>query len=212
VQNWVSPADLSALIEVVFVNLVLSGDNAVVVGMAAAGLAPKQRNRAIAAGIIVATVLRIVFSVIASELLTVVGLTFLGGALLAWVCWKMWGELREAHMEQDAAPSDGQHVEFPHKTFRAAMWQIIVADVSMSLDNVLAVVGIARTNFHMLVAGLVMSILLMGLASGLIAGLLARYRWISYVGLALIVFVSASMLWDGGAEIGRHVGWLKSAS
>jgi YjbE family integral membrane protein len=211
VENWVSPADLRALVEVIFVNVVLSGDNAVVVGMAAAGLDPKLRNKAIAIGIVVATVLRIVFSVVASELLTVVGLTFLGGALLAWVCWKMWCELRAAHLERSCGQSGEAQIEYPHKTLRAAMCQIIIADVSMSLDNILAVVGIARTNFHMLVAGLVMSILLMGLASGLIAGLLARHRWISYVGLALIVFVSASMLWDGGAEIGRHVGWLKRA-
>jgi YjbE family integral membrane protein len=211
VENWLSPANLSALVEVVFVNVVLSGDNAVVVGMAAAGLEPKQRAKAIAAGIIVATVLRIVFSVLASKMLTIVGLTFVGGALLAFVSWKMWGELREAHLEQAGGPAGAPHVEFPDKTLRAAMWQIIIADVSMSLDNVLAVVGIARTNFAMLAVGLVMSILLMGLASSLIAGLLARYRWISYVGLALIVFVSVSMLWDGGIEIARHAGWLKVA-
>ncbi|MBV8167198.1 MAG: TerC family protein [Alphaproteobacteria bacterium] len=207
-ENWLSPADLSALVQVIFVNVVLSGDNAVVVGMAAAGLPPPLRNKAIAAGIIAATVLRIVFSVVASEMLTIVGLTFLGGALLAWVCWKMWCELREAHMEADADNPGEEHVEFPHKTLGAAMWQIIVADVSMSLDNILAVVGIARTNLTMMAIGLVMSILLMGIASSLIAGLLARYRWISYIGLALIVFVSVSMLWDGGREIAVHVGWL----
>jgi len=211
VGNWVSPADLSAFIEVIFVNLVLSGDNAVVIGMAAAGLAPRLRHKAIAAGIVVATVLRVVFSVVASEMLTVVGLTFVGGLLLAWVCWKMWGDLRKARMEKDAAHPGELHVEFPHKTLRAAMCQIIIADVSMSLDNVLAVVGIARTNFAMLAAGLGMSILLMGLASGMIAGLLVRHRWISYVGLVLIVFVTVSMLRDGGVEIARHVGWLKSA-
>ncbi len=207
-HNWLSPADLSALIQVIFVNVVLSGDNAVVVGMAAAGLPPQLRGKAIAAGIIAATVLRIVFSIAASEMLTVVGLTFLGGALLAWVCWKMWCELREAHMEADAEHPGEKHVEFPHKTFAAAMWQIIIADVSMSLDNILAVVGIARTNLTMMAIGLVMSILLMGIASSLIAGLLARYRWISYIGLALIVFVSVSMLWDGGREILIHAGWL----
>ncbi len=207
-QNWLSPADLSALVQVIFVNVVLSGDNAVVVGMAAAGLPPALRNKAIAAGIIAATVLRIVFSIAASEMLTVVGLTFLGGALLAWVCWKMWGELREAHLEADEEHPGEEHVEFPHKTFGAAMGQIIIADVSMSLDNILAVVGIARTNLTMMAIGLVMSILLMGIASSLIAGLLARYRWISYIGLALIVFVSVTMLWDGGHEIAVYAGWL----
>ncbi len=210
-ENWLNAADLSALVQVMFVNVVLSGDNAVVVGMAAAGLAPNLRNKAIAAGIIAATVLRIVFSLIASEMMTIVGLTFVGGALLAWVCWKMWGELREAHLEADADHPGEQHVEFPHKSFGAAMWQIIVADVSMSLDNILAVVGIARTNFTMLVIGLVTSILLMGVASSLIASLLARYRWISYIGLALIVFVSVTMLWDGGREIAHHFGWIAPA-
>ncbi|HUA54438.1 MAG TPA: TerC family protein [Candidatus Sulfotelmatobacter sp.] len=207
-ESWLSATNLSALAEVMFVNVVLSGDNAVVVGMAAAGLEPRLRNRAIAAGIVGATVLRIVFSLIASQMLTVVGLTFVGGALLAWVSWKMWVELREARIEGDAEDPGGRVVEFPQKTFAAAMWQILVADVSMSLDNVLAVVGIARTNLMMLAIGLVMSILLMGVASSLIAGLLARYRWISYVGLALIVFVAASMLWDGSREIARHAGWL----
>jgi YjbE family integral membrane protein len=208
VEDWFSAANLSALVQVMFVNVVLSGDNAVVVGMAAAGLPPRLRHKAIAAGIVGATVLRIGFSLIASQLLTVVGLTFVGGALLAWVCWRMWIELREARIEADAA-GPGEHVvEFPHKTFAAAMWQIVVADVSMSLDNVLAVVGIARTNLVMLAIGLVMSILLMGVASSLIAGLLARYRWISHVGLALIVFVAASMLWDGGREIAAWAGWL----
>ena len=209
-ENWVNPADVSAFVEVVFVNVVLSGDNAVVVGMAAAGLEPRLRNKAIAAGIIAATVLRIVFSLAAAEMLAIVGLTFVGGLLLAWVCWRMWCELRDVDQDK-LSMTGGVDGELPTKTLRAAMWQIIVADVSMSLDNVLAVVGIARTNVAMLVAGLVMSILLMGIASSLIAGLLARHRWISYVGLALIVFVALSMLHDGGMEIAHHAGWLKAA-
>jgi YjbE family integral membrane protein len=207
VENWVNPADLNALIQVIFVNVVLSGDNAVIVGMAAAGLEPKLRNKAILAGIVVATVLRIVFSVVAVEMLEIVGLLFIGGALLGWVAWKMWCELREAHLEADADHPGETHVEFPHKTFSAAMWQIIVADVSMSLDNILAVVGIARTNLPMLVVGLVMSIVLMAVASSLIAALLARYRWISYIGLALIVFVAVKMMWDGGLDVAHHFGW-----
>ena len=205
-ENWVNPADLNALIQVIFVNVVLSGDNAVIVGMAAAGLEPKLRNKAIVAGIVVATVLRIAFSVVAVQMLEIVGLLFLGGALLGWVAWKMWCELREAHLEADD-DSDGEHVEFPHKSFASAMWQIIIADVSMSLDNILAVVGIARTNLPMLVVGLVMSIVLMAVASSLIAALLARYRWISYIGLALIVFVAVKMMWDGGFDVARHFGW-----
>ena len=206
-ENWVNPADLNALIQVIFVNVVLSGDNAVIVGMAAAGLEPKLRHKAIVAGIVAATVLRIVFSVVAVQMLEIVGLLFIGGALLGWVAWKMWCELREAHIEADG--DDGEkHVEFPHKTFAAAMWQIIVADVSMSLDNILAVVGIARTNLPMLIVGLVMSIVLMAVASSLIAALLARYRWISYIGLALIVFVAVKMMWDGGLDVAHHFGWV----
>jgi YjbE family integral membrane protein len=211
VENWLSPADLNALIQVIFVNVVLSGDNAVIVGMAAAGLEPRLRNKAIVAGIVVATVLRIVFSFGAVQMLEIVGLLFLGGALLAWVAWKMWCELREAHVEADAAHPGEMHVEFPHKTFAAAMWQIIVADVSMSLDNILAVVGIARTNLTMLAVGLVMSIVLMAVASSLIAALLARYRWISYIGLALIVFVAVKMMWDGGVDVAVHFGWIAAA-
>ncbi|MBI3515268.1 MAG: TerC family protein [Proteobacteria bacterium] len=206
-ENWLNPTDLNALVQVIFVNVVLSGDNAVIVGMAAAGLEPKLRNKAIVAGIVAATVLRIVFSLVAVQMLEIVGLLFLGGALLGWVAWKMWCELREAHLEQDADHSGESHVEFPHKTFAAAMWQIIVADVSMSLDNILAVVGIARTNLTMLVVGLVMSIVLMAVASSLIAALLARYRWISYIGLALIVFVAVKMMWDGGLDVAQHFGW-----
>ena len=210
-ENWLNPADLNALIQVIFVNVVLSGDNAVIVGMAAAGLEPKLRNKAIVVGIIAATVLRIMFSLVAVQMLEIVGLLFLGGALLLWVAWKMWGELREAHVEQDEAHPGEAHIEYPHKTFAAAMWQIIVADVSMSLDNILAVVGIARTNLSMLIVGLLMSIVLMAVASSLIAALLARYRWISYIGLALIVFVAAKMMWDGGFDVAYHFGWLKAA-
>ncbi len=197
-ENWLNPTDLNALIQVIFVNVVLSGDNAVIVGMAAAGLEPKLRNKAIIAGIVAATVLRIVFSLVAVQMLEIVGLLFLGGALLAWVAWKMWCELREAHLEQDANHSGESH-------------QIIVADVSMSLDNILAVVGIARTNLTMLVVGLVMSIVLMAVASSLIAALLARYRWISYIGLALIVFVAVKMMWDGGLDVAHHFGWVAAA-
>ncbi len=206
-----SPADLNALVQVIFVNVVLSGDNAVIVGMAAAGLAPRLRQKAIVAGIVAATVLRIVFSFGAVQMLEIVGLLFVGGVLLAWVAWKMWGELREARVEADAARPGERHFEFPHKTFAAAMWQIIVADVSMSLDNILAVVGIARTNFTMLAVGLVMSIVLMAAASSLIAVLLARYRWISYVGLALIAFVAVKMMWDGGRDVAVHFGWIAVA-
>ncbi|MEJ0068359.1 MAG: YjbE family putative metal transport protein [Pseudomonadota bacterium] len=207
-QHWVSPADLSALLQVIFINVVLSGDNAVVIGMAAAGLEPRLRHKAITFGIVVATVLRIGFALVAVELLAVVGVMLLGGLLLGYVAWKMFRELRQAHLEADAAHPDTPRVEFPRKSLRAAMWQIMVADISMSLDNVLAVAGIAASNPTMLVVGLVISIILMAVASSVIATLLARYRWISWIGLALIVYVAVVMIYDGAKAVALHLGWL----
>ncbi len=137
-QNWLSAADLSALIEVMFINVVLSGDNAVIVGMAAAGLEPRLRSKAIAFGIVFATVLRIGFALVAVEMLRIVGVLLVGGLLLGYVAWKMFGELREAHLERDAAHPGEPHVEFARKSLRSAIWQIIVADISMSLDDVLS--------------------------------------------------------------------------
>jgi YjbE family integral membrane protein len=208
VQNWLSAADLSALIEVMFINVVLSGDNAVVVGMAAAGLEPRLRSKAIAFGIVFATVLRIAFALVAVEMLQIVGVLLVGGLLLGYVAWKMFGELREAHLEQDAAHPGEAHVEFARKSLRSAIWQIIVADISMSLDNILAVAGIAASNPKMLVIGLVVSIVLMGVASSVIASLLARYRWISWIGLALIVYVAVVMVYNGAVAVALHFGWL----
>jgi YjbE family integral membrane protein len=208
VEHWVSPADLSALVQVIFINVVLSGDNAVVIGMAAAGLPPRLRNKAIAFGIVAATVLRIGFALVAVELLAFVGVLLVGGLLLAYVAWKMYRELREARLERDARHPGEEHVEFPHKTLRQAMCQIIIADISMSLDNILAVAGIAAANPRMLIAGLVCSIVLMAVASGVIANLLGRYRWISWVGLLLIVYVAVKMIYDGGKLVALHLGWL----
>jgi YjbE family integral membrane protein len=184
-----SRESLAALFQVIAIDLVLAGDNAVVIGLAAAGLAKAQRARAILVGIIAATVLRIVFAVI--------GLLLAGGILLLWVCWKMWRELhRGSHRQETTAdgPAAG-------KTFAQAAWQIVVADVSMSLDNVLAVAGAAREHPAALVFGLGLSILLMGLAASFIARLLERHRWIAYGGLAIIFYVAGDMIWRGGLEV-----------
>ncbi|HYV68549.1 MAG TPA: TerC family protein [Pseudolabrys sp.] len=200
-----SQGAIAALIQVIMIDLVLAGDNAVVIGLAAAGLPREQRSRAILVGIIAATVLRIAFAGIAIELLEIVGLLLAGGILLLWVCWKMWRELRGPdHKEAEAALSTGDG-KAPHKTFAQAAWQIVIADISMSLDNVLAVAGAARDHPAALVFGLVLSIVLMGVAANFIARLLNRHRWIAYVGLAIILYVSFDMIWRGALEVWPHV-------
>ena len=203
---------LSALAQVIMIDLVLAGDNAIVIGMAAAGLPKEQRSRAILIGIIAATVLRIIFAALTTQLLQIVGLLLAGGILLLWVCWKMWRELRAGHGEQEMEAEealenrdldqDGQIAEHaPQKTFAQAAWQIVIADVSMSLDNVLAVAGASREHPWVLVFGLGLSIALMGLAAAFIARLLQRHRWIAYVGLAVIVYVSFEMIYRGVLEV-----------
>jgi YjbE family integral membrane protein len=206
-----SPEAFSAFLQVIFIDLVLAGDNAIVIGLAASGLPAEQRNRAILVGIIAATVLRILFASITTWLLAIVGLLIAGGILLLWVCWKMWRELRaaaaEAHAAQEALAdedldrSGGIAEGAPRKTFAQAAWQIVIADVSMSLDNVLAVAGAAREHPIVLIFGLVLSIALMGLAASFIAGLLQRYRWIAYVGLLIILYVALRMIWEGSFEV-----------
>ncbi|MDQ2635040.1 MAG: TerC family protein [Pseudomonadota bacterium] len=202
---------LTALLQVIMIDLVLAGDNAIVIGLAAAGLPKDQRNKAILIGIIAATVLRIGFAAATTQLLQIVGLLLAGGVLLLWVCWKMWRELRTSHAEEvDAGEAledrdlnqDGMVAgRAPRKTFAQAAWQIVIADVSMSLDNVLAVAGAARDHPGVLVFGLVLSIALMGLAATFIARLLQRHRWIAYVGLAIILYVSLEMIYRGIHEI-----------
>ncbi|MBI1205119.1 MAG: YjbE family putative metal transport protein [Rhodopseudomonas sp.] len=192
---------LAAFAQVIMIDLVLAGDNAVVIGLAAAGLPKAQRARAILVGILAATVLRILFAVFAVELLNIVGLLLAGGILLLWVSWKMWRELRGPnHGAAEATVADAES-RTTGKTFAQAAWQIVVADISMSLDNVLAVAGAARDHLEALVFGLALSILLMGLAAGLIARLLNKHRWIAYVGLAIIVFVACDMIYRGALEV-----------
>jgi integral membrane protein, YjbE family len=190
---------LTTLMTVIMINIVLSGDNAVVIGLAAAGLPAEQRAKAILFGIAAATVMRIGFAAVGSVLVNITGLLLVGGVLLFYVCWKMWTELREQEHEDEMDPAHaGQH---SHKTFMQAAMQIVVADVSMSLDNVLAIVGAAKDHPGIMMVGLVISIALMGLAANFIAGLLTRYRWIAYVGLAIIVYVAAHMTYDGVLDV-----------
>ncbi len=204
----------SALLQVIAIDLVLAGDNAIVIGLAAAGLPKEQRNRAILVGIAAATLLRIFFALITTTLLAITGLLLAGGILLLWVCWKMWRELRAGHETEELVAAealtgrdldaDGSvSVGAPRKSFAQAATQIIVADVSMSLDNVLAVAGAAHDHPSVLVIGLVLSIALMGLASTFIARIIHRHRWIAYVGLVVILFVALEMIYEGYHEI-RH--------
>ncbi len=197
-------AGLLALLQVVLIDLVLAGDNAVVIGLAAAGLAPEQRKKAILVGILAATVLRIGLASVTVQLLDIIGLLLAGGILLLWVCWKMWRELRAGEADH-AADGDSDSAQAPRKTFFQAATQIVIADVSMSLDNVLAVAGAAREHPTILVIGLILSIAMMGIAANFIARLLNRYRWIAYIGLAIIVYVALHMIYRGALEVWPHV-------
>lgn len=188
--------DLLALSQVLLIDVSLAGDNAVAVGIAVAGLPQKQRRLAILLGIGGATLLRVAMGAVALQLLAIIGLLLAGGLLLLWVAWKMYGELRHQQAKSaQAAP----------KTLRQAMLQIILADLSMSLDNVLAVAGAADGHFWVLATGLVVSVALMGLAANAIAALLERQRWIAWAGLAMVTVVAARMIWDGGHEVWTHL-------
>ena len=202
--DWMWP-----LIQVLMIDIVLAGDNAIVVGMAAAGLPPEQRRQAILWGIAAATIMRIGFALITTQLLAIVGVTLFGGVLLVWVCWKMYRELRAGHgTGDDMAAADGHAADgAPKKTMRQAITQILVADISMSLDNVLAVAGAAKDHPYILVIGLAISVVLMGVAASFIASLLNKHRWIAWVGLIVIVYVAAKMCWDGGREVLVAMGW-----
>jgi YjbE family integral membrane protein len=206
-ESLFSASALVALVQVLMIDLVLAGDNAVAVGLAAGGLPPEQRRRAIFWGLAAALVTRIAFALIATELLGVIGLLLAGGVLLLWVCWKMWRELREQAVHDEAAAqaaieSDSSAaLPVRPKSFRDALTQILVADVSMSLDNVLAVAGAARDHKLVLIIGLLLSIGLMGLAAHAIARLLHRYRWIGYVGLLIVLYVALHMVWEGGRDV-----------
>lgn len=198
----VDPILLKSFAEVVMIDLTLAGDNAVVIGLAAAGLPPEQRRKAILIGILAATVLRIAFALVTVHLLAILGLLLAGGVLLLWVCWKMWRELRYgAEMQAGVHTISGLETGQPRKSLREAVTQIVIADISMSLDNVLAVAGAARGHEVVLFFGLALSVLLMGVAANWIAQLLRTHRWIAYVGLVIILIVSLKMIWQGGNEV-----------
>ncbi|MBF2761315.1 MAG: YjbE family putative metal transport protein [Ectothiorhodospiraceae bacterium AqS1] len=212
--NIITPAEFSALMQVIVVDLVLAGDNAIVIGMAAAALPREYRAKVIFFGIAAATVMRIGFAAITVQLLQITGLLLIGGLLLVWVAWKLWIELRRPSAkpsvdplaaEQSGAASEAAAPEAAPKAtpkqVRQAVVNILIADVSMSLDNVLAVAGIARDHTWILVVGLVLSVALMGLAASWIARLLERHRWIAYIGLITIVYVAGKMVYDGGHEL-----------
>jgi len=205
-----------AFLQVVMIDLTLAGDNAVAVGMAAAGLPPRDRRRAIVLGLSAAVVMLIGFALIAVQLLHIIGLLLAGGILLLWVCWKMWRDLREQPhtSEGEIALEDATGVGVTEgdregaaaiptkrKTLVQALIQILVADISMSLDNVLAVAGAAREHPGVLVFGLLLSITLMGLAASWIARLLHRWRWLGYVGLVIVLYVALHMIWEGHREV-----------
>lgn len=200
-----------AFLQVIMIDLVLAGDNAIVIGMAAAGLDTHMRRKAIIIGILAATVLRILFALIATQLLEITGLLLAGGILLLWVCWKMWQELHVSEEELEGSQealadadldADGKIAcGRTGKTLRQAVIQIVIADVSMSLDNVLAVAGAAYDHAGALVFGLALSVLLMGVASSFIANLLSRHRWIAWLGLMVILYVALKMIYDGSMEV-----------
>jgi YjbE family integral membrane protein len=198
--NITEPGAFSAFAQVLMIDLVLAGDNAIVVGALAAGLPTDQRRKVIVIGVAAALVLRILFALIVTQLLQVIGLILVGGLLLLWVAWRMWRDLRapeECSPGSEEIVGDEHSGLRPAKSFAAAAWAVAVADVSMSLDNVLAVAGAARDHPGILIVGLIFAVALMGLAANVIARYIERYRWIAYIGLTVIVWVSFKMIYDG---------------
>jgi len=203
----IPPGALSALIQILLIDIVLAGDNAIVVGALAAGLPAEQRRKVIVIGVAAALVLRIAFALVVSQLLQIVGLVLAGGILLLWVAWKMYREIR--HKGESAGSDEIEGDEHsgvkPAKTFASAAWGVALADVSMSLDNVLAVAGAAREHPYVLVFGLVLSVVLMGVAANMIAKYIDRYRWIAWAGLLVILWVALKMIYEGAGHVAPHV-------
>jgi YjbE family integral membrane protein len=201
-SNITEPAAFAAFFQVLMIDLVLAGDNAIVVGALAAGLPAEQRRKVILVGVLAALVLRIGFALIVTQLMQVIGLILVGGLLLLWVAWRMW---RDLHHEGESWGSEeivgDEHAGLrPAKSFAGAVWAVAIADVSMSLDNVLAVAGAAREHPGILIVGLVFAVGLMGVAANIIARYIERYRWIAYVGLAVILYVALKMIYDGWVD------------
>lgn len=206
-SNLDQPSALWAFVQILWIDLVLAGDNAIVVGALAAGLPAHQRRQVIIIGIAAALILRVIFALLVTQLLQLVGLVLAGGLLLLWVAWRMWRELRQVPGSPGSAEIAGDEASgvVAPKSFAAAAWSVALADVSMSLDNVLAVAGAAREHPGILVVGLLLSVALMGLAANFIAKYIERYRWIAYAGLAVIVYVAGKMIWDGAHQVAPHL-------
>lgn len=196
-----------ALLSVIGIDLVLSGDNAIIIGAVAAGLPAEQRQRAITVGIAVAAITRIAFALVAMYLLQIVGLLLAGGLVLLWVAWTMW---RQVRMEDKAASAETGRPTA--KSFRGALTAIVIADVSMSLDNILGVTGAAKDHYAILIFGLLLSIALMGVAANYIARVMNRYRWIVYVGIVLITYVALDMIWRGYTQVSDEIALLSGAA
>ncbi|MEO8175192.1 MAG: YjbE family putative metal transport protein [Sphingomicrobium sp.] len=204
---FLTPQAIAVFFEILMIDIVLAGDNAIVVGALAAGLPPEQRKRVIMIGVLAALVLRIAFALLVTQLLQVVGLILAGGLLLLWVAWRMWRELRSGEHSRGSPEIEGDERAGlkPARSFAAAAWGVAIADVSMSLDNVLAVAGAAMDHPWILVFGLILSVILMGLAASVIARYIERYRWIAYVGLVVILWVACKMIWDGFHDVVPHI-------
>ena len=200
-------AEVSDILQIIFADIILSGDNALVVGMAAAGLAAAQRKRAIAIGMAMAAILRILFAIVATQLLAIKGILLIGGGLLAWVCYRFYHDLKEFNRSNDQALADGGATSADgeksvEKNFGRALFTILVADVSMSIDNIVAVAAIARDNTALLVFGLALAIAFMAFSASLIMKIMIRYRWLSYLGLLFLIYLTITMLCDGLIDLG----------
>ncbi len=206
--SFLSPDSIAVFFEILAIDIVLAGDNAIVVGALAAGLPADQRKKVILIGVLAALVLRIAFALVVSQLLQIVGLILAGGLLLLWVAWKMWRELRHSRESSGSPEIEGdEHSGVKaSRSFASAAWGVALADVSMSLDNVLAVAGAAKDHPQILVFGLILSVILMGIAANFIARYIERYRWIAYVGLAVIVWVATKMIWEGAHAVAPAMG------
>src|SRR5689334_1892521 len=199
----INAAAIAAFLQILFIDIVLAGDNAIVVGALAAGLPAEQRKKVILIGVLAALVLRIAFALLVTQLLQIVGLVLAGGILLLWVAWRMYREIRHKDESEGSEEILGdEHSGLkPAKSFASAAWGVALADVSMSLDNVLAVAGAAREHPYVLVFGLILSVVLMGAAANIIARYIDRYRWIAWVGLIVILWVALKMIYQGAADV-----------
>jgi YjbE family integral membrane protein len=203
IAAFLTPSAITALIEILFIDIVLAGDNAIVVGALAAGLPADQRRKVIMIGVLAALVLRIAFALVVSQLLQIVGLVLAGGLLLLWVAWRMYREIRDPNENpgsEEVVGDEHSGLKAP-RSFANAAWGVALADVSMSLDNVLAVAGAAREHPYILVFGLVLSVIMMGIAANYIARYIERYRWIAWAGLLVILWVALKMIWEGAGHV-----------